>query len=42
LRNALDNSSPGPQADSNSAMAPTLASDLHRQPAGKIRIIPLD
>lgn len=42
LRNALDNSGPAPQADAASAMAPTLASDLHRKRAGKIRIVPLD
>ncbi len=42
LRNALDNSDPSPQADAASAMAPTLASDLHRKRAGKIRIVPLD
>jgi NifU-like protein involved in Fe-S cluster formation len=39
LRNALDNST---AAEPSSAMAPTLAADLHRQPAGKIRIVPLD
>ena len=39
LRNALDNSA---AAEPSSAMAPTLAADLNRQPAGKIRIVPLD
>jgi NifU-like protein involved in Fe-S cluster formation len=40
LRNALDNStSPAGPAPS---MAPTLAADLHRKPAGTIRIVPLD
>jgi nitrogen fixation protein NifU and related proteins len=39
LRNALDNSA---VTEPSSAMAPTLASDLNRQPAGKIRIVPLD
>lgn len=41
LRNALDNSTPAvlPQ---DPAMAPTLSADLHRKPAGSIRIVPID
>jgi NifU-like protein involved in Fe-S cluster formation len=39
LRNALDNPTAG---ESSSAMVPTLAADLNRQPTGKIRIVPLD
>jgi nitrogen fixation NifU-like protein/NifU-like protein len=39
LRNALDNSAP---AVAPAAMAPTLASDLHRKPAGTIRIVPIE
>jgi len=40
LRNALDNSAPAGGPDP--AMAPTLAADLHRKPAGTIRIIPIE
>jgi NifU-like protein involved in Fe-S cluster formation len=39
LRDALDQSSP---AESPVKTAPTLAADLNRQPAGKIRIVPID
>lgn len=39
LRNALDHDAPSaPPA----AMAPTLVSSLHPQPAGKLRIVPID
>jgi NifU-like protein involved in Fe-S cluster formation len=38
LRNALDHAAPGQPA----AMAPTLAAELHRKPAGNIRIVPLE
>ena len=40
LRNALENSGTAPAPAP--AMAPTLAADLHRKPAGTIRIVPLD
>ena len=40
LRNALD--STDTTATSAASMAPTLAADLHRKPAGNIRIVPLD
>ena len=40
LRNALDHSVSPP--DSPLSMAPTLAADLHRKPAGTIRIVPID
>lgn len=40
LRNALDSSAP--PAEAAPAMAPTLVSDLHRKPAGSIRIVPID
>lgn len=39
LRNALDHSGP---AEMPATTAPTLAADLNRQPAGKIRIVPID
>jgi NifU-like protein involved in Fe-S cluster formation len=39
LRNALDQSAP---AETPAAMAPTLAADLHRPSAGKIRIVPIE
>ena len=48
LRNALENAgadsaSAGPATGSPpSGMAPTLAGDLQRKPAGKIRIVPVD
>ena len=41
LRNALDNDAPL-EAPAAGPMAPTLASSLHRKPAGTIRIVPLD
>ncbi len=40
LRNALDQSSPSPAA--SPGMAPTLTSDMHRKPAGTIRIVPIE
>ncbi|MBC8127702.1 MAG: iron-sulfur cluster assembly scaffold protein [Gloeobacteraceae cyanobacterium ES-bin-144] len=44
LRDALQKSNlDSPAAQSPSLpMAPTLASDLHRKPSGKIRIVPID
>jgi len=39
LRNALENSAT--PAEPTPSMAPTLASDLHRKPAGTIRIVPI-
>jgi NifU-like protein involved in Fe-S cluster formation len=39
LRNALDHAAPA--VTPSAAMAPTLSSDLHRKPAGTIRIVPL-
>lgn len=41
LRNALDNDAPVIAANPSS-MAPTLAAALHRNPAGKLRIVPLE
>jgi NifU-like protein involved in Fe-S cluster formation len=41
LRNALDQAAPQDIAQT-SAVAQTLAADLQRKPAGKIRIVPLD
>lgn len=44
LRNALDNGSSVPAAvqDTSRSMAPTLASSLQKQSAGKLRIVPID
>jgi hypothetical protein len=39
LRNALDQSAP---AEIPAATATTLAADLNRRPAGKIRIVPIE
>ena len=39
LRSALNQSA---QAETPANTAPTLAADLNRQPAGKIRIVPID
>ena len=39
LRNALDQSAP---AEMPMTTAPTLVADLNRQPAGKIRIVPIE
>jgi nitrogen fixation NifU-like protein/NifU-like protein len=41
LRNALDNDSPAAAVETGN-MAPTLASSLHRNAGGTLRIVPLD
>lgn len=40
LKNALDQS--GETASEDSAPTSTLAADIHRQPQGKVKIVPLD
>ncbi len=43
LRNALDNdAAPTPLGPAAGSMAPTLASSLHRQTGGTLRIVPLE
>lgn len=42
LKNALGPQAPAPLLPSSESLSPTLSSDIHSKPKGKIRVIPLD